>query len=89
MSWNAGAPATRTSGHGVWERRGHRTYDYRLLFYSFDGNGLLAATMDIRTNLKLATDGNTFGGVSRFLRTDISGNALRFCATMSGKRISL
>ena len=82
-------PATRTPGHGVWQRRGHRTYDYRELFYSFDANGLLTATMDIRTDVKLAMDGNTFGGVSRFLRTDVSGNTLRFCATMSGKRISL
>ncbi len=82
-------PATRTSGHGVWRRSGHRTYDYRLLFYSFDANGLLTATMDIRTDLMLAPDGDTFEGVSRFLRTDISGNAVRFCATMNGKRISL
>jgi len=82
-------PATRTSGHGVWERRGQRAYAYRELFYSFDPNGLLTATMDIRTDVKLATDGKTFGGVSRFLRTDLSGNALRFCATMSAKRISL
>ena len=82
-------PATRTSGHGVWERRGHRTYDYRVLFYSFDANGLFTATMDLRTGVTLAPDGNTFAGVSRFLRTDVSGNAVRFCATMSGKRISL
>ncbi len=82
-------PATRTPGHGVWERTGHRSYDYRELFYSFDANGLLTATMDIRTGLKLAMDGDSFEGVSRFVRTDISGNAIRFCATMSGRRISL
>lgn len=82
-------PATRTSGHGVWERTGHRTYDYRVLFDSFDANGLLTATMDIRSGLNLHRDGNTFEGVSRFVRTDISGNALRFCATLSGERISL
>jgi hypothetical protein len=82
-------PAMRTSGHGVWERRGHRTYGYRVLFHSFDASGLFTATMDMRTGVKLGADGNTFAGVSRFLRTDISGNVLRFCATMSGKRITL
>ena len=82
-------PATRTSGHGVWKRTGFRTFDYRLLFYSFDVNGLLTATMDIRSDLKLAMNGQTFQGVSRFLRTDISGNALHFCATLSGERIKL
>ena len=82
-------PATRGVGSGVWERTGHNKYRYRLLFHSFDANGLLTATMDIRTDLKLARDGDTFEGVSRFLRTDISGNAIRFCATMNGERISL
>jgi hypothetical protein len=82
-------PANRGLGNGVWERTGHSKYRYRVLFHSFDVNGLLTATMDIRTDVKLARDGNTFLGVSRFLRTDISGNAIRFCATMSGERITL
>lgn len=82
-------PATRTPGHGIWERTGHRAFEYRELFYSFDANGLLTATMDIRADLMLAMDGDTFEGVSRFLRTNVSGNTLRFCATMSGERISL
>lgn len=88
--WGTRAPpATRGSGQGVWGRTGHRTFDYRVLFHSFDANGLLTATMDIRSGLVLAMNGNTFEGVSRFLRTDISGNALRFCATLSGERILL
>lgn len=82
-------PATRTSGHGVWERTGYRSFEYRLLFDSFDVNGLLTATMDIRSDLKVARNSMTFEGVSRFVRTDISGNALRFCATLEGERISL
>jgi hypothetical protein len=88
--WGTRAPpATRGSGHGVWQRTGHGAFTYRDMFHSFDANGLLTATMDIRSDLKLAMDGNTFEGVSRFLRTDISGNALHFCATLSGARISL
>lgn len=83
------SPARRSTGFGVWERTGHRKYAYRLQFHSFDANGLLAATMDIRTQLKLARDGETFEAVSRFVRTDISGNALNFCATMTGERINL
>lgn len=82
-------PSTRTSGHGVWERTGYRSFEYRVLFDSFDVNGLLTATMDIRSDLKVARNGNTFKGVSRFVRTDISGNALHFCATMDGERIAL
>jgi hypothetical protein len=83
------SPGRRSTGFGVWERTGHRKYAYRLQFHSFDVNGLLTATMDIRTQLKLARDGETFEGVSRFVRTDISGNALKICATMTGERINL
>jgi len=39
--------------------------------------------------LTLAKDGETFEGISRFIRTDISGNALNFCATMNGARMGL
>ena len=83
------SPAQRSPGVGVGERTGRSEYDYRLLFHSFDENGLLTATMDIRTQLVLAKDRETFDGVSRFTRTDISGNVLNFCATMSGQRIML
>jgi hypothetical protein len=61
----------------------------RLMFHSFDVNGLLTATMDITMELKLAKDGDTFMGVSRFVRTDLSGNVLNFCATMDGQRFTL
>lgn len=88
--WGTRAPpSTRTSGNGVWKQTGADRFRYRLLFYSFDANGLLAATMDIRTNLRLAKSGNRLTGVSRFVRTDISGNELLFCATMTGERITL
>ncbi len=82
-------PSTRTSGHGVWNRTGFRSFEYRTVFFSFDGNGLLAASMDVRADLKLAQQGDTFEGVSRLVRTDLSGNELRFCATLSGERILL
>ena len=88
--WGTRAPpATRGVGSGVWERTGNVKYRYRVKFHSFDENGFQNATLDIRTDVKLAKDGNTFLGVARFIRTDTSGNELRFCATMSGERISL
>lgn len=69
----------------------HRTRQFacHLRLHSFYANGLLAATMDIAADLALANDGETFDGASGFIRTDISGNALNFCATMSGSRMTL
>ena len=82
-------PSNRTSGHGVWKRTGNRSFEYRSVFVSFDENGQLVANMDIRADLKLARNGKKFNGVSRLVRTDLSGNELHFCATLSGERISL
>jgi hypothetical protein len=82
-------PSTRTSGHGVWSRTGYRTFDYRTVFYSFGPDNALAASMDIRGDIKLAKHGRTFKGVSRLVRTDLAGNVLQFCATLSGERITL
>lgn len=81
-------PADRTSGHGVWERIGHNRFGYRLMFHSFRA-GALDALMDIRTKITLSKDGETFTGVSRFVRTPFDdGPVLNFCATMEGRRIS-
>lgn len=88
--WGTRAPpSTRGSGHGIWKRVGHDQYKSRLQFHSFDANGLFNRTMDIVSDISLAKDGETLKGVSRFTFTDLSGNALRFCATMEGTRLSL
>ena len=82
-------PAARTPGHGVWKRTGERSFVYRSEFFIFDGNGLVAASMDIRSKLRLALTGNRFTGISRLVMTDVSGNEQPFCATLSGERIRL
>jgi len=82
-------PAARTSGHGVWKRTGDRSFEYRSEFFIFDGTGVIAANMDIRSHLRLSVNGNKFTGVSRLVMTEVSGNALPFCATLSGERIRL
>jgi hypothetical protein len=83
-------PASRTSGHGVWRRAGKDEFVYRLSFFSFDSvNGILVARMDIRSNLTLSDDGQTFEGVSRFVRTNFGSTVQNFCATLAGTRMSL
>ena len=80
-------PSDRTPGHGVWERIGDNRFGYRVMFHSFR-DGALDALMDIRTRVKLSRNGETFTGVSRFVRTAVDGTVLNFCATMEGKRIN-
>ena len=82
-------PAARTSGHGIWKRTGDSSFEYRSEFFIFDDNGLVAANMDIRSELKLSRTGNKFTGISRLVMTEVSGNEQPFCATLSGERIRL
>ena len=80
-------PATRTSGHGVWKRTGERSFEYRSEFFIFGDDGMVAANMDIRADLRLSRTGNRFTGVSRLVMTEVSGSKQPFCATLSGERI--
>jgi len=82
-------PSSRSPGFGVWERIGRDKYAYREMFHSFDADGILIATMDIRSVVTLSKHGDTFTGVSRFVRKETSGNVRNFCATHSGERITL
>ncbi|MDA0995140.1 MAG: hypothetical protein O3A13_16130 [Proteobacteria bacterium] len=59
------------------------------MFHSYSDDGLLTATMDITSDLNLSKDGDTFTGVSRFVRTEGSGTVRNFCATMTGERFTL
>lgn len=83
------APSSRSPGHGVWQRTGARDFAARYTFQGFDANGLLATNMDIRSEIALSADGQTFSGVSRLAFSDISGNTVPFCATLEGVRFSL
>jgi len=82
-------PSNRSTGFGVWERTGWLQYASLVKFHSFDANGLLAATIQIRSEMSLAKSGESFDGVGYLTRTDISGNPLTFCITITGQRMEL
>jgi hypothetical protein len=82
-------PSTRTPGHGVWKRTGYRSIDYRTVFYRFGPDDAVSGNMDIRADVKVGQNSRTFKGESRLVVTDLEGNAVSFCATLDGKRISL
>lgn len=82
-------PSTRSPGHGVWRRVGPDDFVARYTFQLFDPNGFLLNIMDISNDIRLAHDGDSFSGVSRLRMTDVSGNTLKFCATMEAERITI
>ena len=82
-------PSNRSPGLGVWKRTGVRDFEARYTFQGFDPNGLLASNMDVRSEITLSADGETFTGISRLAFSDISGNTVPFCATIEGVRFAL
>ena len=79
----------RSPGHGVWKQVGRNRYSAHNTFQSFDANGLLAADMYLRSEIKLSRDGSRLTGVTRLTRIDTSGNLFSFCATLEGVRFDL
>jgi len=87
------SPAHRTPGAGVWKQAGKSKSDagkyvIRYTFLTFDGSEQQDARIDVRGNISLAGGGNRLTGVARYIRTDVSGNAVPFCATVEGTRIN-
>ena len=83
-------PSRRSPGHGVWKRTGVNEFASRYSFQGFDEFGALSTNMDIRTDLKLSPDGNSFTGVARLRFTILAAeNTMPFCATLVGTRYTI
>ena len=82
------SPAVRSTGFGSWKQTGAFRYKARHTFMEFDVNGLLWRTMVIESNIHLAKTGKTYDGISRLELTDVSGNAVNFCATVDAVRFT-
>ncbi len=90
---NRASPAHRTPGIGVWKPAGKSKseagkYAIRYTFLLFDDNQMQTGRMDVRGDVSLTAGGNKLTGVSRLVMTDVSGNAVPFCATIEGSRIT-
>jgi hypothetical protein len=79
-------PSIRTTAFGSWKQVAKYRYKARHTFMEFDPNGLLWRNMIIESKIQLGKHGNNYQGVGRLELTDVSGNVLKFCATMEGVR---
>ena len=77
------SPAHRTRAPVSGDRRGNAKsdagkYAIRYTFLTFDGSELQDARIDVRGDISLAAGGDKLTGVARYVRTDLSGNAVPF-----------
>jgi hypothetical protein len=81
-------PSVRSTGFGAWKKTGSKKYKAVDTFMEFDSNGLLWRTMVIKSELRLNNKGNKYSGINRLELTDVSGNVLKFCATVEAVRFA-
>ena len=82
-----GGPASRTPGHGVWNRRNGRHYDGTFVFQLFNLDGTFAGTQKITQNLLLSKSGDRWDDNATFQILDANDNVIvTGCATAVGRR---
>jgi hypothetical protein len=85
-------PASQSFCLGVWKRVGHSHYKLNHFAISWDPNNLQAplGPANIREDIKLAEDGQSFTGTFAITQYDGSGNVLvRIVGVLNGKRITV
>ena len=82
-----GGPASRTPGHGVWNRRNRRHYDGSFVFQLFNPDGAFAGTQKVTQNLRLNASGDRWEDNATFQIFDANDNVIfTGCATAVGTR---
>jgi hypothetical protein len=82
-----GGPASRTPGHGVWNRRNRRHYNSSFVFQLFNPDGTFAGTQRVNQNFRLNASGDRWEDNATFQIFDANDNVIvTGCATAVGTR---
>jgi hypothetical protein len=82
-----GGPASRSPGHGVWNRRNSRHYDGSFVFQLFNPDGTFNGAQKINQNLRLNAGGNRWDDNATFQIVDANDIVIATgCATAVGTR---
>jgi hypothetical protein len=90
LNSGARAPATGNFCLGVWKSTGHRTYSLNHFAVSYDPAGNLVGPANIREEVVLDRDGNSYHGTFQIVQYDMKGNQLGGVqGTITGTRITV
>ena len=83
-------PATRSPGHGVWQREhGWNQYSYAFVFTRYDATGQFVGLTRVRSALVLDAGDDTFTAQSAVELLDADGNVIQtLCTTATATRFS-
>jgi hypothetical protein len=77
-----------STGHGVWQRVGLRSFRVRTTYFRVGPHGLPLGTAETTTTVTISADGRSASGSYENVLLDFGGNALGgFSASVTGTRL--
>jgi hypothetical protein len=81
-------PALLSTGHGVWEHAGGRSFINTIVLFRFNPDGSYAGTVTVTRHIELADNSDEFTSTDTAKAADPSGNVIETrCATARGQRL--
>ena len=88
LSDPAVSPALLSTGHGVWEHVGGRTFTNTIVLFRFNPDGSYAGTARVTRNIELGDNSDELTATDTTEAIDLSGNVVGTgCATGIGRRL--
>jgi len=81
-------PALLSTGHGVWEHAGGRSFTNTVISLRFNPDGTYAGTEKVTRNIELDSSGDEFTSINSSEIADPAGNVIRTgCSTVTAHRL--
>ena len=84
----ASNPALTSTGYGVWEHAGGRSFINTIVSFRFNPDGTFAGTQKVTRQIELDTSGDQFTSTNSLEIADAAGNVIaNRCSTETGHRL--
>jgi hypothetical protein len=88
ISTPAVSPTLLSTGHGVWEHVGGRSFANTVVLFRFNPDGTYAGTVTITRQIELGENSEELTSTDTAVATDPNGNVIGTrCATVVGRRL--
>ena len=84
----ASNPALTSTGYGVWEHAGGRSFTNTIVSFRFNADGSFAGTQKVTRQIELDAIGDQFSSTNSLEIADATGNVIATrCSTETGHRL--
>lgn len=81
-------PASLSTGHGVWEHAGGRSFTNTVVSFRFNPDGTFAGTQKVTRNIEIGASSDDFSSTNSVELADTAGNVIATrCSAEIGQRL--